>query len=228
MKILWHLGLGDAIACAAIVAKYASENKVVEIPCWKHNEFSVKSFFVNHPNVKIQPIKEFDEKIGSEFFLEWAKDANLKLGFYDHVRLVNQNPQLDSEDFIQWFYRQAGMPISEKDKFCPIFEASKSAEKTPLGFLNNYQFVHFDSERPYLKDLSKVNPSLDIVMPNKERSILSYVDILINAKEIHCIDSSFMHLVECLPTTGKLFYHKYARPNSVDYKYLKKDWVVIN
>lgn len=234
MKVAWNLGLGDAIACAAIVAKFslAHKDKKILVPSWKHNEVSVKSFFVNYPNIEIVILNAGEDGY-------WEIEADLRLGHYDH-----NFPKLDSEDFVQWFYRQAGMDISEKDKHCPIKEAAKKQKQNPLfkytgkytglempmfpkGELWEYQFIHYDTERPFI-DLKKTHPRLNAIMPNKESSILSYSELLTNSKEIHCIDSSFLHLVECLPTTGKLFYHKYARPDSPDYKYLKKDWTVIN
>ena len=214
MKVAIHLGLGDAIVCAAIIAKLASENEVVEIPCWKHNEVSVKSFFVNYPNVVIEPFKTVED------YNHWALDADLKLGHYDN------SPQLPNEDFVQWFYRQAGVDIAEKDKWCPILEASKDFDSPK----HTHIFVHDDIERNFKIDMMRVNGnSFGATSPVfvKWQSILINANWLIDAKEIHCIDSCFLHLVECLPTTGKLFYHKYARPDSPDYKYLKKEWIVL-
>jgi hypothetical protein len=210
MKVAIHLGLGDAIVCAPIIAKLAQENDVVEIPCWKHNEVSVRSFFVNYPNVEVVEVSD-----------DFLADADLKLGSYN-----KDLPQQPDEDFVQWFYRQAGMDVSEKDKYCPIREAAMAAGQIPANLLR-YQFVHFNFDRPLIH-LGRCSKSLATIFPNdKERSILSYRYILLNAREIHCIDSSFLHLVECLPTTGKLFYHKYARPDSPDYNYLKKEWEVL-
>ncbi len=216
MKIAWNLGLGDAIACAAIVAKLANKNDVVEIPCWKHNEISVKSFFINYANVKIVTFIDVND------YNNWALVADLKIGHYGN------SPQLESEDFVQWFYRQAGMDISEKDKYCPILSSSLNiAQQKKLP--TEYQFVHHDFLRGFEISQKKLNSQMVAHFAfNESLSILSYMKILIGAKEIHCIDSSFIHLVECLPTTGKLFYHKYARPNSPDYKYIKKEWEILN
>jgi hypothetical protein len=67
---------------------------------------------------------------------------------------------------------------------------------------------------------------LSYIRPIKEGSILRYVEALKNAEEIHCIDSSFLHLVERVETNGKLFYHKGARPHSTDFNF-KKDWTIV-
>lgn len=218
MKIAWHLGLGDAIACAAIVAKLATENDVVEIPCWKHNEVSIKSFFVNYPNVKITTINIGEDK-------EWAKNADIKLGVYD-VKNWKYHTTHPHEDFVQWFYRQARMDMNEKDKYCPIKKYAEQyfivKNKIPLQFIHDDQSRNFYIEKHLVSDINTYKPE------NNGQGILIHIGHIMAATEIHCIDSSFLHLVECLPTTGKLFYHKYARPNSPDYKYLKKDWTIIN
>lgn len=215
MKIAIHLGLGDAIVCAPIIAKYAQENEVIEIPCWKHNEVSVKSFFINYPNVKVIPlIKVFE--------FPFMDSCDLKLGHYN-----SDLPQLPNEDFVQWFYRQANFDINEKDKYCPIFEASEGM-CTPAKFMNEKLFIHDDYKRGFIIKIDGFECHRPNLITNPEDTILIHSEALINAKEIHCIDSSFLHLVECLPTTGDLFYHKYARPHSPDYKYLYKNWQVIS
>lgn len=220
MKIAIHLGLGDTIVCAAIIAKLATENEVVEIPCWKHNEVSVSSFFVNYPNVKVVVLDNF---VGVDS--EWAMLCDLRLGHYNH-----NLPQLPNEDFVQWFYRQAGIDISEKEKCCPIFEASKIIEQPILGWDKICEIpiiIHDDPKRNF--NINTENLKTQQLRPYPaNKSILQWANWLNKTTEIHCIDSSFLHLVECLPTTGKPFYHKYARPNSTDYNYLKKDWTILN
>lgn len=219
MKVLWHLGLGDAIACAPIIAKLAGENDKVEIACWKHNHVSVKSFFINHSNVVVHPFETSNE------MRVWAIGVDLMLGCYN---LIGNCDQRHDEDFVQWFYRIANLHILEKDKYCPILEASK----TMFPKMNNtspnacLSFIHDDPKRGFnIIGRNGMRPYHDPIEDDK--SILSYAGALISAAEIHCIDSSFLHLVEALPVRGKLFYHKYARPDSTDFKSLKKPWKII-
>lgn len=216
MKVLYHLGLGDAIACAAIIAKLAKENDVVEIPCWEHNLVSVQSFYVNHKNVKIQC---FDAWECSNDVLEWGQDADLFLGFYNRL-----HDQRENEDFVQWFYRQAGMTLEDKAKHCPLKEACNNI--TPYIKPGCTLIYHDDEERGFK---IKNKKPYSITLYDGGYSILSNYLIFEWASEIHCIDSSVIHLAEALDTNAKtkLFYHKYARPNSTDYKYLQKKWEVI-
>ena len=38
-------------------------------------------------------------------------------------------------------------------------------------------------------------------------NIFLYKDLIRDAKEIHCVNSSFVHLVDRVETNGKLYYH---------------------
>lgn len=213
--IAWHLGLGDAIACSAIVNKL-SNDYLVTIPCWEHNKISVESFFTGNHKVHIMVV-ENDRLLQEDSVTGNYYNRVLRLGHYN-----KDLPQLPGEDFVQWFYRQAGMTMEDKERYCPIKEAINSDHQVDMP-KKGISFIHQDNERGFIIN----KPNIEYVMPeNIGGSILKYCSALQEAKEIHCIDSSFLHLVECLPVKGKKFYHKYARPESTDYKYLK-NWEVI-
>lgn len=217
--VAWHLGLGDAIACAAIVAKIAKDEWVT-VPCWSHNEVSVKSMFINYPRVNVMVIEK-DSLLKPESILPNYYKQVLRLGYYN-----TELPQLPDEDFVQWFYRQAGMDISEKEKYCPIKKASYKYVFNEPGH-TNIDFIHDDKERGFvINNIRDRHHVIPIRPENNGRTILEYSDFLTKASHVHCIDSSFLHLAEALNVTGKKFYHKYARPNSTDFKYLK-GWEVI-
>lgn len=211
---MWHLGLGDAIICAPIIAKLASKHDEVIVPSWKHNEVSVQSFFVNHPNVKVVSIEDHNS-----YMADFA-DSELKLGVYS-----KDYHQEDGENFIMWFYRQAKMTQEERWNWCPIYEAALKCdlEYNPQYPLNETVFIQFHKDFRLKIFHEKATNSVPL-----EGSILRYAELLMISPEIHCIDSSFLHLAESLPIKGRLFYHQYARPNSIsDYKF-RKQWTIIN
>jgi hypothetical protein len=218
MKVLYHLGLGDAIATAAIIAKLAKENDIVEIPCWEHNDVSVTSLFVDFPNVIV---KLFSSETD---LLAWGQDADLKLGHY------GESPKLPQEDFVQWFYRQANFNLLHKNQHCPINNRiSLSHYEEIPDYLLRAEIVlyHDDNNRGFIIPRKSHGQSLVVSVSKTEGTVLVWTDLLQQAAEIHCIDSALIHLVECTHTKAKLHYHKYARPNSPDYKYLQKKWEVI-
>lgn len=214
--IALHMGLGDAIACAAIVAKLAQSGEDIIVPCWEHNKTSVKSLFVNLENVQVVT----DKEIGS---IEGFGIKKLNLGVYN-----KDLPQLPEEDFVEWFYRGAGMTLEDKEEFCPIKEAVKSIEQLKIRrskpVLN---FLHEDKKRKFIINREGIAFDRTFEPINVTESILKYAEIMENCEMIHCIDSSFLHLSEALSVPGKKVYHKDARPGSTDYKYLK-GWEVLS
>lgn len=213
--VAWHLGLGDAIACAAIVAKLAKTEDRVVIPCWSHNKVSVKSLFVDYPNVVVRSDSDRGTFEG--------ECKTMALGHYN-----KDMPQLQGKDFVEWFYRQAGMDISEKEKYCPVKKAAEKEGQFNTVHIYGDKILHEDKERGFIINLPGMGRMRNVYEITKtDKSILRYSEILSNYKEVHCIDSSFLHLAEALNVSGKKFYHKYARPESTDYNYLK-NWNVLN
>ena len=45
-----------------------------------------------------------------------------------------------------------------------------------------------------------------------------FTELILEAKEIHCIDSSFLHLVERVETNAKLYFHKLKQENQTSEK----------
>lgn len=205
--INWHLGLGDAIICAPIAMKYLYQNGGY-VMSLSENFLSVDSFFANSP-IGVHIVKDAYP----------VKEA-LDLGHYGEKRL-------EGESFDRWFYRQAGMPIEDRT-YCPITNGVyKRTEQLPVP-KEDFIFVHTDGKRGYNVDGQRIEGNLFQYFPTRtDKSILAYADILIEAKEIHVIDSCFLHLADRLPTKGKLFWHRYARANE-DTKglYLKQNWTI--
>ena len=68
----------------------------------------------------------------------------------------------------------------------------------------------------------------DIIYISKNSDLFNnmfyYKTLIVNAKEIHCINSSFLHLVERVKTHSKLYYHDVRNSNFE----LSEKWNVIN
>lgn len=219
--IMSHLGLGDHIAFADLIVRLA-DGKDAALPCWQHNEVSVKSIFVNHPNIKVVPIlTDLDtDQLADDC------DEHVLLGYYSNM------PREEGEDSIQWVYRTAGMDPSVRFENDVVRKATdkegqitKSGVSMPSGL---YSFVHRDMERGFDMDHSLIPIKNRLYpYPSTGAPILAWATILSEANEVHVIDSAFLHLSEQLNPRGKLVYHKYARPNSESYKTLRHPWTVL-
>lgn len=220
IKIMPHIGLGDFICLTPLILKLA-DGKECTVLCWQHNLFSVESFFVNHKNIHLQPVSNESEV--HDFYTQ--KDV-LKLGVYNP-----SVPPKENEDYITWIHRQVGLNEIVYDDTIQV--ASDIIE--PIEPINKpfeeYAFKHDDEIRGFKIDDKFIHSNFVFqkVIPDKLKSILQYRIVIKWAKEIHVIDSSFLHLSEALPTTGKLFFHKYARDGGSlsNYKF-RKQWEVLN
>ena len=81
-------------------------------------------------------------------------------------------------------------------------------------------------------DYSKINSELKLIEVTNEfvgtNTIFDYIKLVKNAEEIHCIDSSFIHLVDSFNLSNKLFYHKTFRYRGWTSEYkLKNTWTII-
>lgn len=203
MVIIGHLGLGDHIIMAGAIAKIAgSTNEKVTIPCFQKNIENVKTFYVNVPNV------ECIETDGELSNINMSKVA-YSSGYYNPLQ------QNSDESFMEWFYRQMGMEYDERFINCPIFSASKHFEQVGPEAI----FVHDKPEHPINK--KGLRPSMD-------KLLLSHANAIFAAKEVHCIDSSFHMLIESLPTSGELFFHRSSWTDRLGYKHThSKKWEII-
>lgn len=198
----WHMGLGDIIVCSGM-ANHLSNTKEVTVPCQTHQYESVRSLFTE----KIEVVTTFDT---SQYEL-------LKLGGYSSIGWGD-------EDFCHWFYRQAGLDYEISFSECPIEQQAKKIKQLPIP-VGEYNFLHDKgSQGRFIVNRDWIRG--DYIESKDQGSILQYCDILKNAKEIHCVDSSFFHLVERIETKGKLFYHKWNCSES--YRPYRKQWHIIN
>jgi hypothetical protein len=128
-----------------------------------------------------------------------------------HERLVKEpNKRFDSV-----FYEMAKLPLESKwNEFCIKRDRNREEEVVDLLGLRNKEFifVHDDASRnlSITKNLPK---DIKIVRPDRmDISIFDYLGVIERAREVHCIDSSFMNLIDCIQLrTQALFFHKYVK-----------------
>lgn len=208
----WNLGLGDAIICNGLVRVLAQERPVI-VPCYPHNFTSVAHMFSDLKNVEVRPEGEHVAR---------PKDA-MAIGL--------RHPQWGSiEPFDKAFYAFAGVPHECRWSMFKIPRSGEEDKAVPHPYL----VTHDDPSRGFrintayfLDALRRVGQAVPI-MPRPRLSDWRFV--LKHAEEIHCIDSSVLHLVEHIDTRGKLFFHRYARPAGERWgsdATRRKDWTVI-
>lgn len=224
--IYHHLGLGDHIICNGLVRNICKNPGNYFLFSKKHNTPSVEFMFSDLKNLKVISVKD-DYEIPNVLKL---KPGNL-------IKIGHENlPFVKSFNKCTWdeaFYLQLGVEFKERwESF--YFESDIEKENELFSKLNPnnepYCLIHNkDSLGTDRIDYSKVNPTLLKVFVEKSETIFDYKKLIENATEIHCIDSSFKHLVESLKTSGILFYHKNFnfRTTSLEEHKTNKNWIEI-
>jgi hypothetical protein len=136
------------------------------------------------------------------------------------------------------FYHQAGVDFECR---WTSFSAPRDIEKEEELFrlLNcgeaPYLFVHEDERRKFVINRKLLPGGLRIIEPTADHTIYNLIDyrkVIEHACEIHVIESSFAAYIESLTSTGPLFAHRYARPETYhDYRYeftYKKLWKIFD
>lgn len=216
--VLWHLGLGDAIICAGLIAALIKQHEKLILPVKPENMVSVKAIFKNFPNVEFFELT--NDEMASLFFLRATEEQSIRLGWYG-----DEDPR-EGESFDAWFYRQAGVDFNARWDLNPLRDYI--GDNDTVG-PKTYAFIHDSFERGFNIPRNKIYTPFEVVPKIHPSGILHYAKAIRNAAEIHVIDSAFLHLVESLPTMGKLYLHRYPRPetNTVfDLPKLRKPWII--
>jgi len=219
-----HLGLGDHIICAGLVNYLSKNYKTIHLPVKRQNFKNVNFIYENNPAVSTFIVDIEDDDI-----LKYSKKRDmqiLKIGFKKRGKPFNSG-----------FYKQLNLPY---DISFNSFEFKRDIKKEEDLYKHlcsehsvnaDYGLVHAESS---LGDASlKIKNKNPLIYIKKETDIFNnifmYTKLIEEAKEIHCIDSSFLHLVERCETNAKLYFHN-IKNNKIKGANLEliKNWEIIN
>lgn len=206
-----HLGLGDHIICNGLVNYISTKKDKIFLPV---NEiFHDQIAYLYSKNKKIKTLPFFVKEVNdvSNLIIKYSNDHNLpilKVGF--ESRLNQKTP------FYKSFYKQLGLKYNTSYKY---FNCPTNKEKESLLYSQlldqfkvkneNYILVHDEAsdENYNLKiktELKKISLSHKYDIFN---NIFFYRKLIMEASEIHCVNSSFAHLLDRFDTKGKRIYH---------------------
>lgn len=208
-----HLGLGDAFILNGMVRALAKKNGQITVPAKQHNVSTLRMLWSDLENVTIAPV---EDDAGATFMAEHHEGSKLLLGLFGK-EWNDGKPGWD-----KLMYRQAGVPFEER------WSGFKIGSMPHQHAVNGppYALVHEDIERGFVIPSNR-KPHLPCRHIWPSNSVLDFVDMITNATEIHCIDSSVACLADSIPTKArKLVLHLYARPNAKPPIY-KKEWTIL-
>jgi len=212
--IYHHMGLGDHIICNGLIREIYerkfSQYSNIFLFCKIINYYSVTFMYKDLNKLSVIPIPN-DKYV--EKYITNIKEA------HDLIKIGFEKRNLHHKYFDEDFYKIAGFDFNLRWEKFFVSRDHNSERKLfeELGIKkNDYVFIHEDKTRNYLIDKSFVkNKDLRIINPFFTDNIFDWCTVLENAKEIHCIDSSFKLLADSLKLkTKELFLH---------YSYINKD-----
>lgn len=222
--IMLHLGMGDAIICCGMIRELSKIYEEVYVPAYLSNLGSVVDMFGDVNNIYVEEVHVDSDMFTLQMKHENRGDKILKLGLYGN------HPHVEPQSFDQAFYHQANVPFSKRwDSFkLPENPLRSQAFVVAENLGETTIFIADSDRRGFRIDDSRIESKLYKLRPWKAKSIFEYCGVISSAAEIHCIDSSLIHLVESIPTKGALYHHLYARDNGPYHQAKKrKKWTVL-
>lgn len=217
-----HLGLGDTIICNGLINKLSESFDVIYLPIKDRYAEMIKYLFKDNNKLNFFEVSYSNSTYDVLSFGNKNKVPILRIGFEKQ----KNNP------FNTWFYDQTG--IDYKISY-EMFRLPKN-EKQSIELYNHlleyykienedYNLVHCESYNKNF-DLKEINNFKNIFVSKESdlfKNMFLYEKVIKNAKEIHCINSSFFHLVDRLPTNARLYYHNVRHSNF----YMSEKWNLV-
>lgn len=201
-----HLGLGDHILCNALVRHFAARHATLGLFVKRRYLESVRFMYRDNPGIRFFAVR--DDREVATFLRRWPQAPCIRIGF--------ENLDITRLSFAESFYQQVGLDYARRwDGIVPRDRAREEALYHRLvGQPGPYIFMHDDPGRGYVIDRDRLPAGVPVVrpLPGLTDIIFDYALVMERAAEIHCMDSSFRHVVDTLELSGpRLFLHLYAK-----------------
>lgn len=225
--LLRNLGLGDAFICNGLARVLAKRYGGLVVPSTEIHKPTLEWMFGDDPSIEIVTINNYGP---GEGIIEYHYDQLLDLSKYNVIKTgyANNCPLEGNETIDQWYYRQAGVPFECK---WSEFKARKCPTQVEYP-KEPYFFVHQDGSRGLLVDC--FNPNGRRIVYNTSvfsANLFELEDLLVNAEELHLIESSIANWVEHMQQIKNkpLFLYdakkNYGTPGFP--AYIRSDWTII-
>jgi len=179
------------------------------------------------PNLKIIAMNDFE----IQAFMTISPNNNYIIAGHAPFWKIFGSPE-NKFHIDEIFYKLAEVPFENKwNEFFVQRDLDREKEvfkKLGLKEGEKYIFVHDDPRRK----ITQINSSLlRVIKPtNKEFSLFDFLYTIENAKEIHCINSSFFCLIDCIGIKKEtMVLHQYARKDigKLESGVSRKEWKIL-
>jgi hypothetical protein len=224
-----HMGLGDHIICNALV-RHLAKDDIVIVPVKRHYESSVKFMYGDDPKVKVVP---FIDDAETDRYCRFMSGEGLEVIWNGNVGHAKKIWEKSDRQWDRRFYEQMSLDFNLRwDNFkLPenSFDWKNLLRKRFRGTEpEDFIFLHYTSskgEKKIHNDFFKYQAQFVPDM-NFTDNIFNYVGLLEHAREIHCINSSFLCLADSLNLKGILHFHASTQDLDFNSPTLKSSWII--
>jgi hypothetical protein len=193
-----HLGLGDHFICNGLVRTLADKNKVdfLYLPTKKHNFSTVSQMYSDDIRIICLPV-DTDEQVYQ------LPQLRVISGLY---RIGFENCR--DTDWDISFYDIAGLPFDirwNKWKCNRDYNREKQLEQQ-IGIDEPYILVHDTGSNKQRYNLEIETQHRIVRLEPLTTCLLDWYGVIEKAREMHCIDSSVIHLAQSIRSDG--VFHK--------------------
>lgn len=214
-----HVGLGDHIVQVGLVKFLATKYKKVYISSANGHGKHLRYVYKNAPNVEVidagcwTSFKQSDSII-QKVPLEKLIGADQKYGFKDAI-LIEAGCSRLNFPFNSNFYLNNNIPYEVSFDYFDLPESPKDEEELFNHLMNIYNisgdYIVVSNEYSRGSFDLNVKTNHPIVYLKKDEDIKKNIfmlrKVLIEAKELHLVNSAMVHLAERLPLKGQIVYH---------------------
>lgn len=223
--IYHHMGLGDHITCHGIVRHYCSLYEQVYLFVKPQNYNNVQYMYNDLRNLMLLVADD-----NQAMQIIWSNNLKnvLYIGSLSEKGWTPERTDQYAGNFEEQFYKHADIPFSFKtEKF--YINRDMKKEMDLFNSLNLKEGEYIFTHGTGLNEDYFLDKSLRRISPDSH-GFFDWIYVIENAKEIHCMDSSYLCLIDCLNIDKKipLFNHRYVR-NYPEYIKIGSDkWNFIN
>ena len=215
LYIYHHLGLGDHFDCNGMVRYILKAFNFDNIGVFcKSNYFSMVDFmYRDNDNIDVIEVDKDNEIRDVYNFISKNNCASnlLKVG-HEHYHCLSEEEK-KSKNCWEIFYEQVNIPYEVRYDYFYV-ERDRLEEQRVMKKLNphgkDFVFTHDDPSRGFILDKSHIlDKSLHIVENDVSENIFYLLSVVEQAKEIHCMESSFKTLVDIYGVQENMFFHNF-------------------
>jgi hypothetical protein len=211
-----HLGLGDHLICNGLVHHLADQNDIVYLPAKRRYLATVRCLYSEQPKVQVFPVDQEEPDIAA--FARERSCPVLRVGF-EHC---------NRQQFDASFYEQLGIPFDVRYTGFTLPRAIPHEDELfdRLAPREPYCLLHRESSGGVFD--VRIDTTLPIVEIERRSdpygNLLAVRKLIASAEEIHCINSSVLHLVDGMAPTARRFYHAVRQTDFT----LRPEWTVVS